>query len=765
MFDPRPFATLASVLILAGLAVGQERYDDPELTPDERSHWSFIRPERPTVPGDGHPVDAFVRAKLTENGLAPAPEADRRTLIRRLTFDLTGLPPTPVEVDDFVADESPDAYEMLVDRLLASPHYGERWAQHWLDVVRFAETNGYEADGERPHAWRYRDYVVRAFNADKPYDEFVREQVAGDLLAGDRDPLDVADLWAATGMHRCGPSHVVGGNVDKDELRQEYLTEMVNGLGSAVLGLTVACARCHDHKFDPISLGDYYRLQAFFAGAVFRDVPIATATDRETATAKTKAVNAKLAPINKKIAALETPYRTRLTAEKKATLDPDARKAVDTPAADRTDEQKKLAADSQPVLRVYWDEILDIMSPADRAVRDQLKTEQRRLKADLPPPLPHVWAIDNVHPDAVTHVLKRGSVKRKAGVADPAYLRVVALGDEPKSRLDLADWLTDPRHPLTARVIVNRLWQHHFGAGIVRTPNDYGTRGEAPTHPALLDWLAVELVDPTVRVPGTSDAPWSLKRLHKLMVTSATYKQASTVPGSEFRVPSSKDPENHLLWRANRRRLDAETVRDAILVAAGTLTDGVGGRSVKVPLEPEVYDLIFTEGEPDNLWPVTPDTREHTRRSLYLFRKRNVRLPILEAFDQPDTLNPCADRAVSTFAPQALILMNGPFARDQAKAMAVDLLRTVGANDETIEVKIIDALYRRAVGRLPRTEERAATVAFLAHQSTDLRKRLDAGESIGVPDGLPDGTDPAFARAVADLCLAVFNTNDFVYVD
>ncbi|MCZ2343680.1 MAG: DUF1549 and DUF1553 domain-containing protein [Bacteroidales bacterium] len=742
----------------------QEQYSDPTLTAEERGHWSFVPPQRAPIPqsnaaATANPIDAFIQAELAKHKLTPAPEADRRTLIRRLTFDLTGLPPTAKEVEQFVKDTSPQAYEQLVDRLLASPHYGERWAQHWLDVVRFAESNGYEADGERPHAWRYRDYVVSHMNADTPYDVFVREQVAGDLLAAGQNEADATRLRIATGMHRCGPAHMVGGNTDPAELRQETLTEMVNGLGSAVLGLTIACARCHDHKFDPISLGDYYRLQAFFEEAKYKDHAIATDAERQAYKTQSAAVSKKLAPLNSRLSALEAPYHAQVLAEKKAKLSPEARAAVDTPAAKRTNEQKQLAAESALLIRVYWDEVLAVLPPDVRAERDALKEQQRQIKAELPPPLSQAWAIENLEEKAVTYVLKRGDVHRKAGEANPAYLRVVAeIGNKPRSRVDLADWLTDPRHPLTARVYVNRLWQHHFGHGIVETTNDFGTRGSPPTHPALLDWLAVELMKPSIAVAGTNNTPWSLKRMHKLMVMSATYRQASHVRNPDA---MAKDPDNHWLWKMNRTRLDAESLRDAILAVSGTLNPTVGGRSVKVPLEPEVYDLIFTEGEPDNLWPVTPDERQHTRRSLYLLRKRNVRLPLMEAFDQPDTLSSCAGRAVSTFAPQALILMNGPFTRTQSQRFAVNLLNQFG----TDEARAIDALYWRAFGRAPRAEELATAQEFLKTQAAACRDRIAARKPAGIPVGLSATTDPAHASAFADLCLAIFNTNEFAYID
>jgi Protein of unknown function (DUF1553)/Protein of unknown function (DUF1549) len=750
---PRLVLPAVLCLLLLGLAArgtGQDKYADPAITSTERQHWAFVSPKRPELPKPKHqstnPIDAFILARLEKEGLKPSPEADKVTLIRRVTLDLTGLPPTPDEIDAFLKDDAPDAYEKVVDRLLASPHFGERWAQHWLDVARFAESNGYELDADRPHAWRYRDYVIRSFNDDKPYDRFVAEQLAGDELAAGKDAKAAAELWVATGMHRCGPVHMVSGNLDQDQLRQERLTEMVNGVGSAFLGLTVGCARCHDHKFDPFSAGDYYRLQAFFAAAQYADVDFATPAERDARKKEAEALDAKTAPIAKQIAAIDAPYRAKIGREKRDRLEPKYREALDTPAEKRTPEQKKLATDSGALLKVTWDEILAAMTPEDREKRAALREQLHNLEARTPPPAPAAWAIRNEKP-AETFVLKRGDPKRKLSAVGPGFPRIVAAAPaEPKTRLELAKWLTSPDHPLTPRVIVNRLWHYHFGKGIVATPNDFGVRGEKPTHPELLDWLACELVE----------REWSLKHIHRLIVTSVTYRQSATTAHG-----AKADSENKLLWRMNRRRLEAEAIRDSVLTAAGTLNRQVGGVSVHVPLEQEVYDLIFTEGEPDGLWHPTPDAAQYTRRSIYLFNKRNVRLPMFEAFDQPDTLNTCAFRPVSTFAPQALILMNGPFAREQGKALAVALAKECGPDAD----KQLAALYRRALGRPPREEERRLAREFLDAQADTIRDRLRARLSVGIdPQAVPKGTDLARVRALADLCVVVLNTHEFVYI-
>ncbi|MBM3982209.1 MAG: DUF1553 domain-containing protein [Planctomycetes bacterium] len=742
----RGAVSLLVALALVGRAPAQPKYTETPLKPADREHWAFVPPKRPPVPkGGANPVDAFVRARLAKDGLAPAPPADKLTLIRRVTLDLTGLPPTSAEVDAFLKDDAPNAYEKVVERLLASPHFGERWATHWLDVVRFAESNGFEGDADRPHAWRYRDYVVKSFNDDKPYDRFVREQIAGDELAG-AGAKEKPDLLIATGVHRCGPVHVVSGNLDAEVLRQEVMTEMVNGVGAAFLGLTFACTRCHDHKFDPLSAGDYYRLQAFFAGTKYADVDFATQAERDARAKLVADITAKTLPLKKRIADIDAPARAKVSAAKRAALEPKYREALDTPADKRTAEQRTLAAHANTLVKVSWDEVLAALAPADRDARAALREQLHALEAKLPPPPAAAWAIQKTGPVAKTFVLLRGETKQKALEVAPGFPRVLSApgAPAPKSRADLANWLTRPDHPLTARVIVNRLWQHHFGRGLVATPNDFGTRGARPTHPELLDWLACELVA----------RDWSLKHLHRLMVTSETYRQSARGDHG-----ARADPGNALLWKMSRKRLEAEAVRDSILAAAGTLNRAVGGPSVKVPLEPEVYDLIFTEGEPDGLWPVTPDAAQHTRRSVYLFNKRNVRLPLLEALDQPDALNACAARPVSTFAPQALILMNSPFVHAQARALAINL-----AKETADPAKQLDALYRRAVGRAPTADERAVAHDFLTEQAADVRARLKAKQPIGIDaKELPAGADLAHVRALADLCAVLFNTHEFVY--
>ncbi len=517
------------------------------ITPEDRQHWAFRPLERPQPPEVRaaawvrNPIDRFVLARLEAEGLRPTPEADRVTLARRACFDLTGLPPAPDEVDRLCADTSPGAWRRYVERLLDRPQYGERWAQHWLDLARFAETDGFEHDKLRPEAWRYRDWVIQALNDDLPYDEFVRLQIAGDeLRPGDRAAA------VATGFALCG-ADMPDINL-QDERRHMVLNELTGAVGAVLLGLQIGCAECHDHKYDPISQADFYRLRAIFApGVDFK------------------------------------PHRF-----------------------------------------------------------GRVLHESRR-----DPPM--------------SHLMIRGDFRRPGPEVQPAFPRVANLwNDEPTPavsgvessgrRSSLARWLTRPDHPLTSRVIVNRLWQFHFGRGLVSTPSDFGVMGDTPSHPKLLDWLATELIREN----------WSLKRLHTLMLTSATYRQASRnpTPGSNhaqrqtvqtnWEQARRVDPENVLLWRMNRLRLEGEAIRDAMLAASDGLSQRRGGIGVMPPLPLELKATLLK-----NQWQVSQDTEDHRRRSVYLFVRRNLRYPLFEAFDRPDTNASCPRRSRSTTAPGA----------------------------------------------------------------------------------------------------------------
>ncbi|HEV3167225.1 MAG TPA: DUF1549 and DUF1553 domain-containing protein [Isosphaeraceae bacterium] len=758
------------VIMAAGLvsvALAEEPAVDPAAPPEtfsaeQRSHWAYQPPHRPELPHvkdaswARNPIDRFILAQLEQMDFTHAPEADKVGLLRRVTYDLTGLPPTPQEVEAFLEDKRPVAYERVVVRLLASPRYGERWAQHWLDLAHYADSNGFEIDAERPDAWRYRDWVIKALNADMPYDQFVTIQLAGDeVAAGDNDAL------IATGFGRCGPREVVAGNIDPLVRRQSELTEVTGTVGSVFLGLTLACARCHDHKFDALPTTDYYRLQSFFAAAQFIDRPIATEAEEKAYSEARKAVEAKVAPLKKELADLEAPYRKTLREQKEGMLTEVEKQVMATPAKDRTPAEKKVAEGANVLLKIAWEEVKAAVaaSPTDTSHREQLNRSIYDIEVTLPRPIPHAMAlVDREAKAPETFVYRRGDAQLKGPRVAPRPPGVILASQpgeafeekiEPASattgrRLALAKWLARPDNPLTARVIVNRLWQHHFGRGIVATPSDFGVRGEEPSHPELLDWLATELVA----------QKWSLKAIHRLMVNSATYRQSS-----KYRNASQEadDSENTLFWRMNRRRLDAEGLRDALLMVTGEMNLKMGGPGVLVPIEKEVEDLIFTEAEVVDLWPETPDPREHLRRSLYLYRKRNVRYPMFDAFDAPDTQTACPQRAHSTHPLQPLVLMNSEFAIGCAKALAGRLFRECGGDTEA---QVLRA-YRVVLGRDPSASELSQARAFLGSQAELLRK---ADHMLARPDFVPSGNDPAVAAAWVDFALAMLNRNEFLYV-
>jgi Protein of unknown function (DUF1553)/Protein of unknown function (DUF1549)/Planctomycete cytochrome C len=628
-----------------------------------RNHWAFlpVKKAKPPEVRDSawvrNPVDAFVLAKLETRGWTPAPPAERHELIRRVTFDLTGLPPSPEEVSEFVNDASPVAYERVVDRLLASPRYGERWGQHWLDLVRFAETEGYEYDRHIPDAWRYRDYVIESLNRDKPFDRFLTEQIAGDEIAPD-DP----ECQVASGFHRLGPVRRNAGNPEIALSRNEVLTDRTDILGTAILGLTVGCARCHNHRLEPISQKDYYRFQAYLAATEEHDIVLAPPGE----TAEWEAAN-----------------------------------------------------------KEYQEELKQLQKQVKQASgeeRSKLKEKVEALEGHAPSPLPTIpgtWN-DSAKRTAI-HVLKRGVWENKGELVGPRPPSVLVADELPElapdiaaPRTQLARWLLDPKHPLTSRVLANRLWQHHFGAGLVKTVNDFGTKGDRPSHPELLDWLASTLVE----------GDWRLKPVHRLLVLSSTYRQSGRISPSAEAIKS--DPENRLLSHFSRRRLTAEEIRDAMLAASGRLNLKAGGPSVMVPVDPALVKLLYQPSQ----WRAASNPVEYNRRSTYLFAKRNLRLPFFETFDAPTSLSSCARRESSTHAPQALELLNGALSNDLAGTFAKRLTREVGTDREPI----VDRAFRLMLGRPPTTDELTISLEFLREQSVD------------------------------EFALAMFNLNGFLYV-
>lgn len=584
--------------------------------------WSIKPVKRPAVPQSrgkpANPIDAFIDAQLAHEGLAPNPPAERAVLIRRATFDLIGLPPTPQEVAAFVADARPDAYERLVDRLLASPQYGEKWARHWLDLVGYAETNGYERDNAKPFAWRYRDYVISAFNHDKPYDRFLREQLAGDELDSHS-----AECMAATGYYRLGIWD--DEPADRPLARYDGLDTIVATTGQVVLGMTINCARCHNHKVDPIPQRDYYRLLAFF----------------------------------------------------------------------------------QDLAQPDGKNLKTVKDPSGRPIEVMCAWEQGH---------------------AETHVLLRGNpnlIDEKVEPGVPSLIDPAAttFTPGPGKRGALVDWLVDPRNPRTARVLANRLWQYHFGRGIVPTPSDLGGLGEPASHPQLLDWLASELID----------GGWRLKPLQRLIMLSNTYQQSSHSNPQAL----AQDPLDRWLWRFPMRRLSAEEVRDAMLMTSGTLVNKPGGPSIQPPIPAEV---LAGQSIPGKGWSVSPP-HEAARRSVYIHIKRSLQFPILATHDAPDTDSSCPVRFTTTVPTQALGLLNGSFANEQAGRFAS---RVAALNPGDLDAQIRRAI-ELATARKPRDQEVREDREFVTTLVRELSLEPQA--------------------ALAQYCLLLLNSNEFVYLD
>ena len=670
--------------------------------PERDAYWAFQPPVATAPPGVGtneaarNPVDRFVLSRLEAEGIAPNPEADPRTLLRRAFADLIGMPPSPEETARFLADPSPDAFERLVDRLLADPRYGERWARHWLDLVRYGESDGYEDDKVRPHAWRYRDYVVRSLNSGKPFDRFVEEQVAGDELW----PED-ADAWIATGFSRLGAWD--GMSKEPEVRRQDFLNDATDAIGSAVLGVTLGCARCHDHKYDDIRQKDYYRVQAFFAGVSreHRDLPTnGPFWESPAVTGRHQTGSATLRELNA--------GRERLLREARAVLE------TETCASPVEDDAVRKRVEQLHPGR------LDQLQQA-------IKSEEARLR--LVAPVAEVVA----RGDGARGVplLRGGELSRPGEIVAPGFPEAIgALGIEfeRSSRTALARWLTHPEHPLTARVLVNRLWQHHFGRGLVGTPSDFGRNGRQPSHPELLDWLARELVGRGYRV----------KDMHRLLMTSATYRRS----GAATPTAMALDPVNRWWWRMDRRRLEAEAVRDTLLSVSGTLDRAMEGPGLYARL-PEGVNVEFPNNDKELSWGDSSPADDH-RRSLYLFQRRSLTYPLMDVFDAAPMNQSCAVRARTTVAPQALALFNGEFARSTAAEFARRLLREAGGDPGDQ----ISLAFRLAFQRVPSASERAAALAFLREQSV-------------VRHGSPD---PASA-ALTDFCHVLWNANELIYVD
>jgi mono/diheme cytochrome c family protein len=697
------------------------------ITPEARQYWAYQPVKRPIIPSVkssqwvANPIDAFVLSKLEAKGLTPSPPADRVALVRRAYYDLIGLPPTPGEVDAFVNDRSPNAYEQLINRLLASPHYGEKWGRHWLDVVRYAESNGYERDGTKPFAWRYRDYVIRSFNADKSYDQFVREQLAGDEITG-YNP----DAIIATGYYRLGLWD--DEPVDPLQAMFDEFDDIVATTAQTFLGMTMNCARCHDHKIDPIPQKDYYSLLAFFRDikrySDNRDVrSAANLTDitppekRATYEGELSERKRKLAELTRQIMALEDAAIKNMPAE----------------------DQRAAEANDRPAVVKKVPQFLEGENLAEyrRLVRQRTALEKK------PDPAQELaLSVNNclVRPPTTT-VLIRGNAHAIGPVVEPTFPEVLGFPapkipqpeKEARSsgrRTVLANWIASKENPLAARVMVNRIWQGHFGRGIVASSNDFGKFGTGPTHPELLDWLASEFVE----------RGWRIKSLHKLIMMSNTYQQSARTSPEAIRI----DPGNLLFGRFSMRRLSAEEVRDSILAVSGQLKLEIGGPSVYPKISDEV---LHGQSMPGTNWVVGKgggyDPKNPTagnRRSIYAHVKRSLQVPILIQHDQADADNSCPVRYTTTVPTQALGMLNGEFTNTAAAAMATRLENEAG----DLESRVRKAI-RLTTGRVPTDEEVRMDVAFVQ----ELREKAK----------LSDKT------AFQQYCLLALNTNEFAYLD
>jgi hypothetical protein len=709
----------------------------------QKDFWSFqkIKPQTPpkirTTAWARTDIDRFIAEKLEAKSIAPSPAADRVTLLRRATFDLTGLPPAPAEVDAFVADKSPDAFSKVIDRLLGSPQYGERWGRHWLDLARFAESEGFKSDESRPNAWRYRDYVIDSLNRDKPYDRFVQEQIAGDELWPDSPEARIA-----TGFARHYPDESNARNLF--QRRQEILDDITDATGSVFLGLTVGCARCHNHKFDPILQADYYRLQSFFANTAADD-HIAMLNREELAKFRQRKAEweTKTADVRAKISALLAPAKQNTVKDYFDKYPPEIQAMILKPAAERSPYETMMWAKARPYLEISDEDAAKSLKGEPKKSYDALKAELAKFADFDPGELPEgIGMADLGRTAPATHVLGVGVYDAPKEEVQPGFLTLLAPGpakivpptgiESTGRRTALAKWLTDPENPLPARVMVNRIWHYHFGKGIAGTPSDFGIMGERPTHPELLDWLAQEFVR----------SGWSLKHMHRLIMNSAVYQQAS-----EFRKDAAEiDSSNRLLWAFPRHRLESEVIRDSSLVVAGMLNTKSGGPSV-------FPDLPEGMAAPRGGWKLSNED-DRNRRSVYIFVKRNARYPMMEAFDMPDTHESCSRRDVTVTAPQALTMLNDRVALEWARGFAARALATKDP---------VETAYRLAYSRVPDSWEKDTVSTFFHKQKSVIESRVQRGEKLALPASLPENVDPAYAAAFVDFCQMLMNSNEFVY--
>jgi hypothetical protein len=807
---PAPTLAPASTSAAAG-------YKEKQFTDQDRQWWAFQKPVRHPAPQvsderwSRNPIDAFVRDMLAKKGLEPAPPADRRTLIRRAYLDLVGLLPPPAEVEQFVQDTSPQAYENLIDRLLASNHYGERWGRNWLDVARYADSSGFEYDITVENGWRYRDYVIKAFNEDKPYNQFVVEQLAGDEL-----DHPTFDSLTATTFYRIGP-RVRFREKNYPSYRYDYMDDMIRTTFQGFMGLSVNCARCHDHKFDPITRMDYYRSVAAFWGYVDYDHPLVPKEQVDQYERTKKELETEITPLQQEIARIEKPYREKQREQQiqdaLKKFPEDIQIAIKTPEEKRTEGQKLLVAqvlispeDANPDMIVadldatakskalrkanqvfgagdeYSGRGLQL-SPADEAKRKALRAKIEAIEERLPEPLPVADGVRDgdyrLQPDglgdstipgtgrptydvkccyipqpgqkyevpAVYFAAAGDDIKYNSSTfpVQPGFLSVLVNGTPPPAthppnrpdyatsgrRRALAEAIASQDNPLTARVMVNRIWGWHFGRGIVATPGNFGKMGIPPSHPELLDWLATEFVR----------QGWSIKQMQRLIMTSETYKMASA-----YYQPTDleNDPTDVYLWRFPVQRLEGEIIRDAMLDASGDLNLKAGGP----PFFPAI-PVSVRANQPRGTWELTQEGPDTWRRSVYAYVKRGLKYPMFEVFDLPDLNTTCERRAVSTVPTQALTMLNNEFMLIQADHFAQRVLKEAGGNPE----EQVKSIYRIALSRAPTRSELYSNVAFLKKQ-----RDIEMTGSSALSE------DKAALAALTDLAHVTLNLNEFAYI-
>jgi hypothetical protein len=781
----KPIETAEAELLARWIELGapevpiEPDFADPEpdllVTDKDREFWSFRPPQAVVVPVVRHaesvsdPIDAFILEKLQSKGLSLAPQADRLTLMRRAYLDLTGLPPEPAEVLAYRADDDPNAYEKMIDHLLASPRYGERWGRHWLDVAGYADSEGKtDQDLRRPFTWRYRDYVIQSFNADKPYDRLLIEQIAGDELA-DYEQADITaeihDNLVATGFLRMAPDGTFANITNFVPDRLEVIADEIQVLGSAVMGLTLNCARCHNHKFDPIPQRDYYRLLDVFKGAFdehdwlkpnvseiassgkwgYRLLPHVLPEERRQWEADDGKLKAEIASLKAALERQAAEFRMKYTEERLAKLPPelhdDLRRMLATPPEQRNDVQKYLAEKFEKLLTIDLAELKNIDADFKRTADENDKAVKALQAKRRPEPMVHaLW--DRGEPSP-TYLLRRGDYLKPGPLVGPGVPSVLTDGrtrfevqppwpgaKSTGRRLAFARWLTRPDHPLTARVMVNRIWRHHFGTGLVKTLGNFGTTGAPPTHPELLDWLATEFVR----------QGWSVKTMHRLMMTSAAYRQSSLVTPTHELL----DPDNALFSRMPLRRVDAEVLYDSILLAAGRLDETRYGPP----------DAVETNA--DGLVTPVATSAQHWRRSIYVEQRRKQIPTLLESFDLPQMNPNCIDRADSNVAPQALHLLNNATIHKLTEHFAARVQNEAGDDP----AKQIERVYLTALSRLPSSDEAELALATLAELTDHWSKRL-----AGAADPAETSQNEASLRALSSFCHTILNSAEFLYVD